>query len=243
MSPRRRGPGGARARGRSAALPPDADKARAVRTMFDRIAGRYDLVNRVMTFGMDVGWRRRAVAALGLPKRALVLDVACGTGDFCRELQAAGLRPVGLDFSLEMLRAARTTAPLVQADALRLPVRDGAAAGLTCGFALRNVTSLQALFAECARVVRRDGRIALVEVSEPSGRVTRAAHAFYFKRAVPLIGGMLSDRAAYRYLPESVAYLPPAHELLEMLARAGFRDLARVQLAGGAAQLILGTRT
>src|SRR3954452_19202589 len=109
-----------------------------VREMFDTIAPRYDLVNRLMTFGLDVRWRKRTVRELRLPSGALVLDLAAGTGDLCRELTQAGSRPVGVDMSYGRLAAARTAAPLVQGDALRLPVPDGAADGVTCGFALRN---------------------------------------------------------------------------------------------------------
>lgn len=224
-------------------LPTGVEKARAVRQMFDAIAGRYDLVNRVMTFGMDVGWRRRAVRSLGLSRGALVYDVACGTGDFCRELSAAGLKPVGFDFAFEMLRAARTDAPLVQADALKMPVGDASAEGLTCGFALRNVTDLASLFSEMARVVRPGGRIALLEVGTPEGAVRRFGHRVYFTKVVPAIGGALSDRAAYRYLPRSIAYLPADAELLAMIERAGFSDVARIRLSMGAAQLIVGTRS
>ena len=103
-----------------APLPQGEEKARAVRRLFDTISPRYDLVNRVMTFGMDVGWRRRTVRELRLPGRSLVLDLACGTGDLCRELASAGYRPVGVDFSHGMLTAARTEAPLVEADIQRL---------------------------------------------------------------------------------------------------------------------------
>src|SRR6266571_612373 len=142
-------------------------KARAVRVMFDRVAPRYDRMNRLLTLGMDVRWRRRTVEALDLSRGSLVMDLACGTGDLCRELARAGHRPVGFDFALGMLRAARTGAPLAQADVLRMPVADGSADGVTCGFALRNVADLEALFAEIARVVRPGGRIALLEVSEP----------------------------------------------------------------------------
>src|SRR4051812_20158513 len=107
--------------------------------MFDRIAPRYDLVNRIMTMRLDVRWRRHTVRSLGLAPRSLVVDLACGTGDLCRELVAAGHRPVGLDLSWGMLAHARTSAPLVHGDALRLPVRDRSVDGITCGFALRNV--------------------------------------------------------------------------------------------------------
>ena len=224
------------------ALPFGKEKERAVQSLFDTISSRYDLVNRVMTLGMDTGWRRRAVEQLRLPGRALVLDLACGTGDFCRELGSSGYRAVGFDFSLGMLAQARTSAKLVAADALRLPVRDGSADGVTCGFALRNVTSLTDLFAELSRVVRPGGRIALLEVSTPGNPVLRAGNSLYFNRIVPLIGGLLSDRAAYEYLPRSMAYLPPPESLIQMLRQAGFPDARRIQLAGGLTQLIVGTR-
>jgi demethylmenaquinone methyltransferase/2-methoxy-6-polyprenyl-1,4-benzoquinol methylase len=225
-----------------APLPQGEEKARAVRRLFDTISPRYDLVNRVMTFGMDVGWRRRTVRELRLPGRSLVLDLACGTGDLCRELAAAGYRPVGVDFSHGMLTAARTEAPLVEADILQLPVRDGTADGVTCGFALRNVVSLEAFFLEAARVVRPGGRVALLDVSEPDNSVLRAGNAVYFRRIVPLIGGLLSDGGAYRYLPRSTAYLPPPDEMLRMLRQAGFPDAVRHQLTGGLTQLLVGTR-
>jgi len=223
-------------------LPQGEEKARAVRGLFDTISARYDLVNRVMTFGMDVGWRRRAIRELRLPGGALVADLACGTGDFCRELQRSGYRAVGLDFSFGMLESARTAAPLVQADVLHLPLADGTAEGVTCGFALRNVVDLPSLFAETARIVRPGGRIALLEASEPDNRVMRMGHHLYFHRVVPLIGGTLSDRDAYAYLPRSMAYLPPTAELVGLVRNAGFPDADRIALAGGIAQLLVGTR-
>ena len=223
-------------------LPEGEEKARAVRRLFDTISGRYDLVNRVMTFGMDLGWRRRSVQELHLPGGALVADLACGTGDLCRELQASGYRAVGFDFSHGMLTNARTDAPLVEADILRLPLAVGAADGATCGFALRNVVSIPELFAELARVVRPGGRIALLDASQPDNALMRAGHAVYFRRVVPLIGGLLSDRTAYSYLPRSMAYLPPPEEMLRMLSDAGFDDARRLQLSGGIVQLLVGTR-
>jgi len=223
-------------------LPEGEDKQRAVRSMFDAIAPRYDLVNRVMTFRMDVGWRKRTVAALALPGGSTVLDLACGTGDLCRELQRGGYRPIGADLSFGMLAAARTESPLVQADALRLPVPGERIDGVTCGFALRNFVDLGAFLEELARVVRPGGRIALLEVAEPESRVLRRGHAFYFGKVVPRIGGMLSDRDAYRYLPQSVAYLPEPGALIGRVRDAGFADAERRLLSGGIAQLLVGTR-
>jgi demethylmenaquinone methyltransferase/2-methoxy-6-polyprenyl-1,4-benzoquinol methylase len=223
-------------------LPQGDDKVRAVRQMFDTIAPRYDLVNRVMTFGLDIRWRKRTVRDLQLPRGSRVLDLASGTGDFCRELSSAGLRPIGMDLSYGMLAAARTDAPLVQADILRLPVPDASADGITCGFALRNLVELPAFFAELARVVRPGGRIALLEVAAPRNAVLRAGHGFYFGKVVPRIGGLLSDPAAYRYLPKSVAYLPEPEVMIQQLRDSGFADAQRELLFPGAAQLVLGTR-
>ncbi len=216
--------------------------ADAVREMFDRIAPRYDLLNRVLTLRMDVGWRRAAVRSLRLPAGARILDVACGTGDLCRELTRAGYAPVGTDFSAGMLAAARTDAPLVRADAARLPVPDGAFDGITCGFALRNFVDLEAVLTECARVLRPRGRVALVDVGEPVSAPARAVHGFWFRRVVPLVGGIVSDRRAYAYLPASTAYLPPRVQLLEIAQRAGFDAVTHRALGAGAAQLITGTR-
>lgn len=223
-------------------LPSGEEKAATVRGLFDRISPRYDLVNRVMTVGMDIGWRRRAIRELHLPAGSRVLDLACGTGDFCRELRRAGYLALGFDFSFGMLASARTDVPLVQADALRLPVRDASADGVTCGFALRNVVSLTELFAELARVVRPGGAIALLDASRPDNAVLRAGHTVYFERVVPMIGGLLSDRDAYAYLPKSMAYLPPPAEMLAMLRAAGFPSARRLQLTGGITQLLVGVR-
>ncbi|MEA2534656.1 MAG: demethylmenaquinone methyltransferase / 2-methoxy-6-polyprenyl,4-benzoquinol methylase [Actinomycetota bacterium] len=223
-------------------LPTGQEKVKAVRTMFDAIAPRYDLLNRILTFGMDTGWRRKTVADLGLPPGSLVLDLACGTGDFCNDLAAAALRAVGFDNSAGMLSAATTAAPLVLADALKLPVQDASADGITCGFALRNVADLGSFFGEVARVVRPGGRIGLLEVAEPRWRPARVVHGMYFRKVVPLIGGLLSDRAAYRYLPASTAYLPEPADMLAMLRASGFPDARRQLLFMGAAQLITGTR-
>ncbi len=223
-------------------LPEGDEKVAAVRSMFDTIAPRYDLVNRVMTFRMDVGWRRTTIEQLDLSARSVVLDLAAGTGDFCRELTRAGLRPLGFDLSYGMLAAARTEAPLVQADALRLPIRSASADGVTCGFALRNLVELDGFFDELARVVRPGGRIALLEVAEPPNPVLRWGHGIYFGKVVPRIGGLLSDPSAYRYLPKSVAYLPEPAVMLRRLADAGFAKVERRLLTVGISQLITATR-
>ena len=210
--------------------------------MFDTIAPRYDLVNRIMTFRLDTRWRRRAVRDLGLPAGSVVLDLASGTGDLCIDLRAVGLRPISVDLSFGMLAADRSGSPRVQADILRLPMPDGSVVGVTCGFALRNLVDLPAFFTELGRVVRPGGRIALLDVGVPSNPLIRWGNSIYFGRLVPLIGGMLSDAGAYRYLPRSVAYLPEPDQLTASLRAAGFADARHRELSGGLTQLLTATR-
>ncbi|MDQ3738373.1 MAG: ubiquinone/menaquinone biosynthesis methyltransferase [Actinomycetota bacterium] len=223
-------------------LPQGDDKRQAVQQMFDAIAGRYDLVNRVMTFGLDTRWRRRAIAQLRLEPASVVADLASGTGDLCVDLARAGYRPISIDLSLGMLRADRSGAPRVQADILRLPIADDAIDGVTCGFALRNLVDLRVFFSELARVVRPGGRIALLDVGIPTNPVIRWGNGIYFGRVVPRIGALLSDGAAYRYLPKSVSYLPLAPAMMSMMDEAGFDSVSHRLLSGGLTQLLVGTK-
>lgn len=226
-------------------LPVGAEKRAVVEAMFDRIAPRYDLMNRLMTFGIDRGWRRRAIAALALRPGDRVLDLACGSGDLAAAACAAGARVVGVDFSAGMLRAAqarRLGCGLVRADALALPLPTAAVDAVVSGFALRNFVDLAGAFAESARVLRPHGRLALLEVDRPASALLRMGHAVYFRRVVPLLGALLADRDAYAYLPESTAYLPGADALAAMLRSAGFRRVRKDALLGGAAQLLTAER-
>ena len=200
------------------ALPEGQEKVRAVQEMFDAIAPRYDLVNRIMTFRLDTRWRRKAVRQLNLPKGSIVLDLASGTGDLCVDLQRVGIRPISMDLSFGMLAADRSGSPRSQADILNLPIADNSVDGATCGFALRNLVDLAAFFNELGRVVRPGGRIALLDVGIPHNRIIRFGNGIYFGKIVPKIGGWLSDPAAYRYLPKSVAYLPPRDEMPQPLS-------------------------
>ena len=235
-----------------APLPTGDDKVAAVDAMFDAIAPGYDVTNRVISLGLDVGWRRRTVLSLGLAPESVVLDLACGTGDLCLELARHGITPIGVDRSAGMLQEARTTAPLVRGDGLGLPFRSGALDGLVCGFALRNFAALPPVLAECARVLRPGGRMALLEVDAPTNPLLRIGHQVWFGTVVPFIGGVVAARsgaprdratAAYRYLPASVAYLPPPPELLALISKAGFTAVERHPLSGGIAQLLTGTRS
>lgn len=226
-------------------LPPLAEKAAVVEAMFDRIAPRYDLLNRLLTLRLDQRWRRAMVRRVRIGQGDVVVDLGCGTGDLCALAAGAGAWVIGVDFAARMLVEARRRgllAPLVRADAGALPLPTGSASVIVSAFALRNFVSISQVLSEAARVLQPGGRLALLEVDEPSGRLTRWGHELYFRRLVPFVGGLLSDRAAYAYLPQSTAYLPPAPRLLQLVTEAGFRDATKHRLSAGIAQLIVATR-
>ncbi|MFY8159174.1 MAG: ubiquinone/menaquinone biosynthesis methyltransferase [Ilumatobacteraceae bacterium] len=223
-------------------LPQGDAKAKVVQNMFDAIAPRYDMVNRIMTFRLDTRWRKLAVRKLALSKGARVLDLASGTGDLCVDLRKAGLTPLSFDMSFGMLAADHSKAPRVQADILQLPIATQSVDGVTCGFALRNLVDLNVFFHEIARVTKSGGRIALLDVSTPTNPLIRWGNSVYFGKVVPRIGGLLSNRAAYNYLPKSVAYLPSPEQLVTMLQNAGFEHVRHEQLSGGLTQLMHATK-
>jgi len=228
---------------RAAPLPEGTEKRRTVEEMFDRIAARYDRLNRIISFGLDQRWRRHTVAALALPRGSRVLDVACGTGDLALALGGAGYPTVGIDLSAGMLHAANTSVPLLRGDALALPIADRSVDGLTCGFGLRNFVDGSRFFTECARVVRPGGRVAVLETADPSWVVMRRGRDVWLGAVAPWIASRLgSDADAYRYLPRSAAYLPPPGELVATLDTAGFRGVASRPLTGGVVRLLTGTR-
>jgi demethylmenaquinone methyltransferase/2-methoxy-6-polyprenyl-1,4-benzoquinol methylase len=210
--------------------------------MFDTIAPTYELVNHLMTFGLDAAWRRRTAALLGLPPGARVCDLACGTGSFLAALKSSDYQMVGVDLSANMLRVARVHGvPLIEVDASELPFPDASFDGVISGFALRNFTDLGATFAEIGRVLRPGGRVALLDVAEPSLPLLKEGHRLYFNHVVPYLGGLFSDRAAYRYLPRSVAYLPSTAELVKLARAGGLEDVRHRRLSGGITQVLTAT--
>ncbi len=226
-------------------LPPLEEKGARVRAMFDRIAPRYDCLNRLLSAGLDQRWRRDALDRIRVGKGDRVVDLACGTGDLAQLSMERGARVVGVDFAFEMLCAARRRGiqtALLQADGEALPLPDEWATAVTCGFALRNFVGLPAIFCEIARVLEPGGRVAFIEVDRPRPALIRAAHALYFDRIVPLVGGLLSDRSAYAYLPKSTVNLPPTRELLALLEDGGFEQVEHQSLLLGAAQIVTGIR-
>jgi demethylmenaquinone methyltransferase/2-methoxy-6-polyprenyl-1,4-benzoquinol methylase len=214
----------------------------AVRTMFDRIAPVYDTMNRLMTAGLDVRWRRLAAGA-AVRRGDRVLDAACGTGDLAlADLRAGAGTVVGLDFSEAMLARARrkSSAPeWVRGDLLELPFADGSFDAATIGFGIRNVADLERGLRELRRVLRRGGRLAILEITRPRGAL-RPFYSLWFDTLVPLVGRLLPGGEAYAYLPASVRRFPAAEELAELMRGAGFGDVTFRPLGGSIVALHVG---
>jgi demethylmenaquinone methyltransferase / 2-methoxy-6-polyprenyl-1,4-benzoquinol methylase len=225
-----------------------------VRAMFDRIAGVYDRMNRVMTAGLDRRWRERAadLAAVGPGDR--VLDVATGTGDLALELAgrvAPGGAVVGADFSQEMLSLARAklavrSAPVAEvtfewANALALPYDSGSFAAATVGFGARNFSELERGIAEMARVVRPGGRVVILEITTPQRPPLAWFYSLWFDRAVPALGRVAGDSEAYEYLPNSVKRFPGPRELAATMERCGLTEIRYLLTAGGIIAIHAGT--
>jgi demethylmenaquinone methyltransferase / 2-methoxy-6-polyprenyl-1,4-benzoquinol methylase len=220
----------------SGRLAPDA-----VRSMFDRIAPVYDLMNRTMTAGLDQRWRRVTAAAAVRPGDR-VLDACCGTGDLAVAAAEAGGRVTGLDFSERMLeRARRKSADVdwVSGDLLALPFGDGSFDAATVGFGVRNVEDLPLALRELRRVLGEGGRVAILEITRPRGPLA-PFYRLWFDRLVPLLGRLLPGGSAYTYLPASVRRFPGPEELADELREGGFKDVRYRFFAGGIVALHTG---
>jgi demethylmenaquinone methyltransferase/2-methoxy-6-polyprenyl-1,4-benzoquinol methylase len=231
-------------------LPSGEERARLVRDMFDRIAGRYELLNAVMTAGLYKLWNRRVVRATGLRPGDSAIDLACGTGSLTRAL-AKTVGPngsvLGIDFSAEMLRAAQARpAANVEyrlGDATDLAgVPSGRFDAATIAYGARNIPDLDGLFAEMARVLKPGGRAVCLEIARPTGRLSGAFYGLWFDRIVPKVGGMISgDPQAYSYLPESVKAFVAPNELAVIMERNGLQTVTWDSFGGGIITLHRGT--
>jgi demethylmenaquinone methyltransferase/2-methoxy-6-polyprenyl-1,4-benzoquinol methylase len=213
----------------------------AVRSMFDRIAPVYDAMNRIMTVGLDVRWRRLTVEAVVRPGDR-VLDACCGTGDLALAAARRGGRVTGLDFSERMLERARRKGPQlewVRGDLLDLPFEAASFDAATVGFGVRNVADLRAGLGELRRVLRPGGRLAILEITRPRGPLA-PFYRLWFDGVVPLLGKVLPGGSAYTYLPASVRRFPGPDELAGLLEEAGFDGVWYRLLAGGIVALHAG---
>jgi demethylmenaquinone methyltransferase/2-methoxy-6-polyprenyl-1,4-benzoquinol methylase len=215
--------------------------ASEVRAMFDRIAPVYDAMNRVMTAGLDLRWRRITAEAVVQPGDR-VLDACCGTGDLAVAAEKRGGVVTGLDFSPRMLERARRKLPSatwVEGDLLALPFEAGSFEAATVGFGVRNVADLEAGLAELRRVLVADGRVAVLEITQPRGLLA-PFYRLWFDRIVPLLGKLLKGGAAYTYLPASVRRFPGPDELAALMGSVGFADVSYRTFAGGIVALHTG---
>lgn len=223
--------------------------------MFDAIAPRYDLLNHVLSAGIDRRWRRRMIASLRLTGRETLVDVCTGTADVALEARrgaGTAARILGVDFAAAMLalglQKVRSAGEdrhiaLVRGDALRIPVGDACADGATVAFGVRNVAAADVACRELARVLRPGGRLAILEFGVPSLPGLRAIYRWYFSNVLPAIGRFVSGhRGAYSYLPASVGTFPPPAEFVELLQQSGFGQVAAVPLTFGIVYLYTAVR-
>lgn len=230
----------------------DQDQKTRIRSMFDAVAPRYDLLNRLLSAGFDVRWRRRAIRSLELGRGDRLLDLCAGTGDLGLEArrQVPGVTVLGIDLAREMLvrgtgKAGRggRGAYFVQADAERVPLPDASVDAACVGFGIRNVASLERALRETARVLRPGGRFAVLEFTTPPHPVFRGLYRTYFHHVLPRVGGWISGcPGAYRYLPDSVETFPPPPDLAALMGTCGFSAVTWSLLSGGIAALHRGTR-
>ena len=219
---------------------------RAIAMMFDRIAARYDFLNRVLSFGTDIGWRRRALVRAEIHPGMAVLDVGAGTGDLSFAAAARGARVVAIDLSAGMLAvlarratdAQRSQILALVGSAESLPLPDASIDRIVTGFTVRNVGDLGRAFAEFRRVLRPGGRAVMLELSHPSSPAFARLYSFYFDRIAPGVAALLGgDREAYRYLPRSLRPFPDAERIAAMLREAGFENVTFERLSRGIAAI------
>jgi demethylmenaquinone methyltransferase/2-methoxy-6-polyprenyl-1,4-benzoquinol methylase len=230
------------------------DKGRGIRDMFDKIAPRYDLLNRLLSLGIDRRWRRFAVGQLDIPKQGMVLDIATGTGDVALEIGRQtdeSVKIVGSDFTQGMLvlgqekisdSPCRDRIVLVNAPCEEMPHPGGVFDGITIAFGIRNVVDRQKGLCEMSRVLKPGGRAVILEFATPRNRVFRVIYFFYFLKVLPWLGGLISQRSAYQYLPDSVLEFPEREEFAAMMKEAGFVDVKVHDLTGGIAAVHVGIK-
>lgn len=231
-----------------------SDKGRGVRKMFDSIAPRYDLLNRLLSLGIDRRWRRYAVSRLQVPAGGLVLDIATGTCDVALEIAGqtdSSVQIVGEDFTQGMLvhgqkkldqSSLGRRIALVNAPCEAIPHPDGSFDAITIAFGIRNVVDREQGLREMVRVLKPGGRAAILEFSNPRSRLFRSLYNFYFRHLLPAIGGLFSQRSAYQYLPDSVLEFPAQETFVSMMSEAGFARVDYTDLTFGISTVYVGNK-
>lgn len=224
-----------------------------VEEMFDNIAPKYDFLNHLLSMGIDITWRKKAIRILGKKNPKVILDVATGTGDFA--IEAKSLKPnriVGLDISEEMLNVGRkkidkkglsSLIEMVKADSEAMPFKEATFDAITVGFGVRNFAHLEVGLAEMLRVLKPGGQVAIIEISRPTTFPVKQLYSIYFKNILPAIGKMVSkDARAYTYLPESVTHFAQGQEFTDILTKVGYKNANFTPLTFGTATLYIASK-
>ncbi len=222
-------------------------KAKSIQSMFSAIANRYDFLNRLLSFGIDIYWRKRCIALMkkSSSPQASVLDLAAGTGDLGLAFEKAvpHVNIIATDFSLEMLRrlsvkrSIKSRIKIVAADGSFLPFKTSSFEGVMIGFGIRNFTKRENALSEIYRILKPGGILTILEFSLPRNKAFRHVYTLYFEKVLPVIGGIFSKRSAYQYLPESVKTFPDPAEFAGVISKCQFSNVSRQSLTGGIATL------
>lgn len=223
-----------------------SQKKTKVKKIFDSIAFRYDLLNHLLSFGVDVYWRRKAISLTKMNENSVLLDVACGTGDVAITAKKMGAGNIfGADFSYNMLQLFEKKSPWIKGKCLQmtaenLPLKDISVTNITVAFGVRNFYDIQKGFDSFYRVLKNRGKVTIIEFRLPSNFIFRSLYKFYFKKILPLVGGIISgDREAYKYLPDSVEEFDEKVNMPVLLRNSGFRKITQHNLTLGIVQVII----
>lgn len=226
-----------------------SEKKKEVKKIFDSIAWRYDFLNHLLSFGMDIYWRKKALRLTGFNPDSILLDVACGTGDVAIEAKRQGVKNIyGADFSFNMLKLFERKSEwikdrTIQMVAENLPLRDESVTNITVAFGVRNFYDIQQGFNSFHRILKKEGKATIIEFRLPSNPLFKSLYKFYFKKILPLIGGIISgDTEAYKYLPRSVEEFDERINMPELLRNSGFRKIEIFPLTLGIVQTIIATK-
>jgi len=225
------------------------DKKNQVRNIFETIAFRYDFLNHLLSFGADIYWRKKALKLTGVNKDTILLDVACGTGDFAITAKKMGVNKIfGADFSLNMLKLFKDKSEWIagnnfQSVAEKMPIRYNSVTNITVAFGARNFYNIQVGFNSFYQVLSENGKATVLEFRLPSNKIFKGLYKFYFKKILPVVGGIISgNRDAYKYLPRSVEEFDEKINMPELFRISGFRKIEQHSLTFGIVQVIIATK-
>ncbi len=225
------------------------EKKIEVKKIFDSIAWRYDFLNHLLSFGMDIYWRKRALKLTGFSRESILLDIACGTGDVAIEAKRQGVKNIyGADYSYNMLKLFEKKGKWIQKRTIQMvaenmPVKDESVTNITVAFGVRNFYNIQAGFDSFFRILKNDGKATIIEFRLPANPIFKGLYKFYFKKILPVVGGIISgDMKAYKYLPRSVEEFDEKIDMPELLRNSGFRKIEIYPMTMGIVQTIIATK-